>query len=108
MESQCINYKVAMAFRDAIWVKCLVNKLSQITDVKSGYICHINNLRHFTLYLALINKRAGVHSLTLYTHSIESKAISLSPISKIAADLNCPDVDKLFVQHSMVSKCDNC
>jgi len=38
---------------------------------------------------------AGVHSLTLYTHSINSKAISLSPISKITTDLNCPDVDKL-------------
>ena len=34
-----------------------------------------------------------MHSLTLYTHSIESKAISLSPISKITVDLNCPDVD---------------
>ena len=29
-----------------------------------------------------------MHSLTLYTHSIESKAIS-----KITVDLNCPDVD---------------
>jgi len=25
----------------AIWVECLVNKLSQITDVNSGFICHI-------------------------------------------------------------------
>jgi len=25
----------------AIWVKCLVNKLSQITDVKSGFICRL-------------------------------------------------------------------
>ena len=42
-------------------------------------------------------ERAGVHSLTLYTHSIDSLAISLSPISKITVDLNCPDVDKLIV-----------
>jgi len=38
-----------------------------------------------------------VHSLTLSTHSIEIKAISLSPISKITVDLNCLDVDKLIV-----------
>jgi len=25
----------------AMWVKCLVNKLSQITEVKSGFICHL-------------------------------------------------------------------
>ena len=49
-----------------------------------------------------------MHSLTLYTHSIESKAISLSPISKITVNLNCPDVDKLIVQHSMFSKCYDC
>ena len=49
---------------------------------------NVNNLRHFTLYNASINKkRAGVHSLTLYTHSIESKAISFSPISKITVNL---------------------
>jgi len=48
---------------------------------------------------ALINnlERAGVHSLTLYTHSIDSKAISLSTISKITVDLNRSDVDKLIL-----------
>ena len=49
----------------------------------------------YTLGVGCINKQEGasVHSLTLYTHSIDSKAISLSPISKITVD---PDVDKLI------------
>jgi len=38
-----------------------------------------------------------VHSLNLYNHSVESKAMLLSPISKITVDLNCLDVDKLIV-----------
>ena len=54
---------------------------------------NVNNLSHVTLYDALINKSEQVYILlTLYTHSIESKAIS-----KIIVDLNCPDVDKLIV-----------
>ena len=59
---------------------------------------NVNNLRHFTLYNALINKSEQV-----YTHSIDSKVILLSPISKITAYLNCPIVDKLIVCTTMVS-----
>jgi len=42
-----------------------------------------------------------VHSLTLYKQSIDIKAISLSPISKINVDLNHPDVDKLSCLYSI-------
>jgi len=38
-----------------------------------------------------------VNSLIHYNHSIDRLVISLSQLSKITADLDCPDVDKLIV-----------
>ena len=45
-KSICLIYKIRNFLTSgleiyAIWVKCLVNKLSQITDVKSGFLRHI-------------------------------------------------------------------
>jgi len=41
----------------------------------------------YALWCIYKQEQAGVHSLTLYTHFIESKAILLSPICKITLDL---------------------
>ena len=49
-KSRCLTYKIrnflTIGFEIyVIWVECLVNKLSQILDVNSGFIRHIVNKR---------------------------------------------------------------
>ena len=84
-----------------------------IQEEMLSWLCtesNVNNLRHFTLYNALINKSEQVWILLFYTTILSTVRPSFYHTSaRLPQTVIVPMlINSLFVQHHIVSKCSNC